>query len=173
MAKRGEYIDWLKIYQSKLHLTKKSNGYTALCPYHDDKNPSFSIMANGNFKCFSCGEGGSVYKFIKDFELKEIKTTNLITELPQKETVIEFSEKSFTKEAHKYWNSFCLETMNSKQHDMPIENDRTMDALPEASVFLIALILDGFFKNEGIQAPREEEDPHMAHLMGFAEICYN
>lgn len=71
------------------------------------------------------------------------------------------------------WNSFCLETLNSKHHHMLIENDRTMDALPEASVFLIALILDGFFKNEGIQAPREEEDPHMAHLMGFAEICYN
>lgn len=57
---------------------------------------------------------------------------------------------------------------------MLTENDRTMDVLPEASVFLIALILDGFFKNEGIQAPREEEDPHMAYqLMGFTTICYN
>ncbi|HUM48201.1 MAG TPA: hypothetical protein PLD84_14825 [Chitinophagales bacterium] len=56
---------------------------------------------------------------------------------------------------------------------MLTETDRTMDALPEASVFLIALILDGFFKNEGNQAPPVYEDPHMAHLLGFAEICYN
>ena len=70
MAKRGEYVDWLKVYQSKLNLTKKGNGYISLCPYHNDHNPSFSIMSNGNFKCFSCGEGGSVYKFIKDFEVK-------------------------------------------------------------------------------------------------------
>lgn len=56
---------------------------------------------------------------------------------------------------------------------MITENDRTMDALPEASVFLIALILDGFFRNEGNQAPPVYDDPHMAHLMGFGEICLN
>ena len=123
MAKRGEYIDWLKVYQSKLHLTKKGNNYVALCPYHEDKNPSMHIMSNGNFKCFSCGEGGSVYKFIKDFELKEIKSSNLITELPQKETIIEFSEKPFTKEAHKYWNSFCLqEDFLKKENIFQVKN---------------------------------------------------
>ncbi|MBX7107242.1 MAG: hypothetical protein K1X61_01215 [Chitinophagales bacterium] len=53
------------------------------------------------------------------------------------------------------------------------ENDRTMDALPEASVFLIALILDGFFKAEGNQAPPVYEDPHVAQVLGFSEICYN
>ena len=56
---------------------------------------------------------------------------------------------------------------------MTTENDRTMDVLSEASVFLIALILDGFFKNEGNQAPPVDEDPHMAHLLGFGQICYN
>ena len=52
-------------------------------------------------------------------------------------------------------------------------NDRTMDVLPEASVFLIALILDGFFSNEGNQAPTIGEDPHVAHILGFGPICYN
>lgn len=56
---------------------------------------------------------------------------------------------------------------------MITETDRTMDALPEASVFLIALILDGFFRNEGNQAPPIYDDPHMASLLGFGEICYN
>lgn len=56
---------------------------------------------------------------------------------------------------------------------MLTENDRTMDALPEASVFLIALILDGFFASEGHPAPAIDEDPHVAHLLGFGTICYN
>jgi len=56
---------------------------------------------------------------------------------------------------------------------MLTENDRTMDALPEASVFLIALILDGFFAKEGTEAPTIVEDPHPVHLIGFTEICYN
>jgi hypothetical protein len=56
---------------------------------------------------------------------------------------------------------------------MLTNNDRTMDVLPEASVFLIALILDGFFKNEGNQAPTMGEDPHDAHLLGFPALCYN
>lgn len=56
---------------------------------------------------------------------------------------------------------------------MKTENDRTMDALPEASVFLIALILDGFFAIQGNPAPTIEEDPHVAHLLGFGTICYN
>ena len=109
--KRGEYIDWLKIYQSKLHLTKKGNNYVALCPYHNDRNPSFSIMSNGNFKCFSCGEGGSVYKFIKDFELKEIKSTNLLniqSNFTQKETIIEFSDQKFQKIHSLYWDKYQL-----------------------------------------------------------------
>lgn len=108
MAKRGEYIDWLKVYQSKLNLTKKGNGYIALCPYHNDTHPSFSIMSNGNFKCFSCGEGGSVYKFIKDFEIKEIKTTNSIIDLPQKETIIEFSDQPFQNIHKQYWDKYYL-----------------------------------------------------------------
>lgn len=56
---------------------------------------------------------------------------------------------------------------------MARETDRTMDELSEASVFLIALILDGFFKNEGTQAPPVYEDPHIAGILGFSEICYN
>ena len=56
---------------------------------------------------------------------------------------------------------------------MLTENDRTMDALSDASVFLIALILDGFFANEGSPAPSVGEDPHDAHLLGLESICYN
>ncbi len=118
MAKRGEYLDWLKIYQSKLQLTKKGNNYVALCPYHSERHPSFSVMSNGNFKCFSCGVGGNVYKFIKDFELKEIKTTNLITETLQKEVIIEFSDQPFQQIHRDYWDKYKLPEDYLKSKDV-------------------------------------------------------
>lgn len=41
---------------------------TCLCPFHDDHNPSMSIdSARGIFKCFSCGAGGNVFSFVRDY----------------------------------------------------------------------------------------------------------
>ncbi|MBA2407090.1 MAG: hypothetical protein H0V65_03735 [Chitinophagales bacterium] len=56
---------------------------------------------------------------------------------------------------------------------MLTENDKTIDGLPEISIFLIAMVLDGLFNKEGSPAPTIEEDPHEAHLLGFGSICYN
>ena len=52
-------------------------------------------------------------------------------------------------------------------------NDRTMDALTEESLLLIALLLEGHLSIEGIPAPTIDEDPHVAHRIWFGEICYN
>jgi hypothetical protein len=41
---------------------------TCLCPFHDDRNPSLSIDGTrGIFKCFSCGAGGNVFTFIREY----------------------------------------------------------------------------------------------------------
>ena len=41
-------------------LVKKGKGYTALCPFHDDHDPSLSISEDKQiYKCFVCGNGGS------------------------------------------------------------------------------------------------------------------
>jgi DNA primase len=40
-----------------------------LCPFHDEKSPSFHVRPNhGHFHCFGCGEGGDVYAFIQKME---------------------------------------------------------------------------------------------------------
>jgi DNA primase catalytic core len=41
---------------------------TCLCPFHDDRNPSLSIDGvRGIYKCFSCGAGGNVFSFVREY----------------------------------------------------------------------------------------------------------
>ncbi len=50
-------------------LVKKGRGFSAVCPFHDDHDPSLSISEEKQiYKCFVCGNGGNVFTFVKDFE---------------------------------------------------------------------------------------------------------
>ncbi len=50
-------------------LKKKGVNYVGLCPFHDDRTPSFSVSPSKNIcKCFSCGEGGTAVHFIMKHE---------------------------------------------------------------------------------------------------------
>ncbi len=50
-------------------LRKTGTSYKGLCPFHDDRTPSFSVSpVKGVYKCFSCGAAGNVVKFIMEHE---------------------------------------------------------------------------------------------------------
>ena len=50
-------------------LRKRGVNYTGLCPFHNEKTPSFSVSpAKGVCKCFSCGKGGNAVHFIMEHE---------------------------------------------------------------------------------------------------------
>ncbi|MBQ9815511.1 MAG: DNA primase [Lachnospiraceae bacterium] len=56
---------------SYVKLNKKGSTYFGLCPFHNEKTPSFSVTDNGNkqmFYCFGCHTGGSVLTFIQKYE---------------------------------------------------------------------------------------------------------
>lgn len=50
-------------------VSKKGRNYVAVCPFHDDHDPSMSINeAKQIYKCFVCGEGGNVFTFVQHYE---------------------------------------------------------------------------------------------------------
>ena len=50
-------------------LTKKGKSFTALCPFHDDHDPSLSISNDKQiYKCFVCGNGGNVFTFVQNYK---------------------------------------------------------------------------------------------------------
>lgn len=50
-------------------LKKRGSSYLGLCPFHNERTPSFSVSpSKGIFKCFSCGKAGSAVSFLMDLE---------------------------------------------------------------------------------------------------------
>ena len=50
-------------------LRKRGVNYVGLCPFHDDRTPSFSVSPARNIcKCFACGKGGNPVHFIMEHE---------------------------------------------------------------------------------------------------------
>ena len=63
-------VDIVQVIQEYVRLRKAgANRYTGLCPFHNEKTPSFSVNTLHQFyKCFGCGAGGDVLKFVMEIE---------------------------------------------------------------------------------------------------------
>lgn len=58
-------LDIVDVVSRRVILKKSGGNYWGLCPFHNEKTPSFSVNAQKQiFKCFGCGEGGDVLSFI-------------------------------------------------------------------------------------------------------------
>jgi DNA primase len=113
-------------------VTLKRTGatYTGLCPFHDEKSPSFSVNPAGNyFKCFGCGKGGDSIKFIIEHERKDfIEAIEYLAEqnkiiLQREEKEVESQESIDELETmrkmtdwamQKYWNCFLDAKLTDK-----------------------------------------------------------
>lgn len=61
--------DIVEVVSDFVHLKRRGSGYIGLCPFHNERTPSFSVSkTKGICKCFSCGKGGSAVNFIMELE---------------------------------------------------------------------------------------------------------
>src|SRR5215470_13250193 len=57
--------DIVEVVGAHVRLKRAGRNFVGLCPFHQEKTPSFSVNAErGFFHCFGCGAGGSVFDFI-------------------------------------------------------------------------------------------------------------
>ena len=60
--------DIVTVIGSHLELKKKGSNFSALCPFHSEKTPSFTVNAHKQFyHCFGCGASGDAVKFLMDY----------------------------------------------------------------------------------------------------------
>lgn len=61
--------DIVEVVSDFVHLKRRGSSYLGLCPFHNERTPSFSVSKSKNIcKCFSCGKGGSPVNFIMEHE---------------------------------------------------------------------------------------------------------
>lgn len=66
IQKRVNIVDVISKY---LPITKRGKNYFAICPFHDDHNPSMSISEEKQiYTCFVCGASGNVFTFVQNYE---------------------------------------------------------------------------------------------------------
>lgn len=64
-----ENTDIVELISQYVSLNKRGTNYIASCPFHEDRNPSFSVSQPKQiYKCFSCGRGGNVFGFLQEME---------------------------------------------------------------------------------------------------------
>ena len=98
VRQKNDIVDVVSQY---LKLTRKGSSYFGLCPFHNEKTPSFSVTPGKQmYYCFGCGAGGNVFNFIMEYEnytfgeaLKHLADRAGV-ELPQIEYSKEVREKA-------------------------------------------------------------------------------
>lgn len=66
VRERNDIVDVISGY---VKLSKKGSSYFGLCPFHNEKSPSFSVSPGKQmYYCFGCGAGGNVFTFLMEYE---------------------------------------------------------------------------------------------------------
>ena len=100
---RNDIVDVISEY---VKLQKKGSSYFGLCPFHNEKSPSFSVSRTKQmYYCFGCGAGGNVFTFIMEYEnYSFVEALKMLAErvgmeLPEVEYSKEAKEKADLKTA--------------------------------------------------------------------------
>lgn len=88
--------DIVDVVSDYVRLKRRGSGYIGLCPFHNERTPSFSVSKSKGFcKCFSCGKGGSPVSFI--MEIEQLSYPDALRLLAKKYN-IEIAEEELTPE---------------------------------------------------------------------------
>lgn len=62
-------VDIVDVISEHVQLRRAGRSYVGLCPFHNERSPSFSVSSDRQmFHCFGCGAGGTVFRFVMDIE---------------------------------------------------------------------------------------------------------
>lgn len=159
----GQYVE----------LTKRGQSYQASCPFHEDRNPSFSIHPGKQiFKCFSCDRGGNVFGFIQEIEnvnfveavkkVAEIANVQIDERFTQPSSQAQYTplqEKLYQihEKAREFYHYYLMSTQNGQPaYEYLINRQLSKETLslfslglaPEKSELLLAFLGDEFEQEE-------------------------
>lgn len=118
--------DIVDVVSDFVHLKRRGANYMGLCPFHNERTPSFSVSKSKNIcKCFSCGKGGSPVNFI--MQLEQLSYNEALRYLAKKYN-IEIKEREQTdqereleseRESMFAVNEYAMQHFEHNIHDTP------------------------------------------------------
>ena len=68
--------DIVEVINEYVPLKRRGANFLGLCPFHKEKTPSFTVSSDKQiYKCFGCGQGGTVIQFISKLENLDFRET--------------------------------------------------------------------------------------------------
>ncbi|HEY8661205.1 MAG TPA: DNA primase [Hanamia sp.] len=119
-------IDIIEIVNSFVKLKKRGVNYIGLCPFHNEKSPSFTVSPSKEiYKCFGCGRSGNAISFLMEHEkysyVEALKwlAAKYNVEIEEKETSPEFRQQQLAADSlyiiNKYAQQFFSESLFSSE----------------------------------------------------------
>lgn len=98
-------IDIVNLIQTRVNLKKRGNNYLGLCPFHNEKTPSFAVSGNKQFYyCFGCSAHGNAINFLMAFDRMEF--VEVIMDLASQQRLeipTEISQRPQSAESNDYY----------------------------------------------------------------------
>lgn len=129
-------LDITDVISKYVILKKAGHNYSGLCPFHNEKTPSFTVTPSKQiFKCFGCGEGGDVISF-----LMKISNQSFIDVIKEQASILGIE---------------LPENYSSRSKEAKEENERLKDAIQDALEFYHNNLLDNetalsYLKKRGV-----------------------
>lgn len=118
--------DIVQVISEYVTLRKRGVNYVGLCPFHNEKTPSFSVSPSRRiFKCFSCGKAGNVIHFLMEHEqMSYVEAIKILgkkygIEIPERNMTPEELEAQGVRESLFVVNSYARDYFNRVLHDTP------------------------------------------------------
>ena len=153
--------DIVSVIGSYIRLQKKGSNHMGLCPFHNEKTPSFSVSASKQmYHCFGCGVGGNVFTFIMEYEnytfvealkfLAERAGINLpeqeYSEEAKKQADLKMRLLEVNKEAAKYFYYQLKSSRGQAAHDYLINRGLTEDTIKQFGLGYANNISDDLYR---------------------------
>lgn len=102
--------DIVEVISGYVRLQKKGSNYFGLCPFHNEKSPSFSVSPGKQmYYCFGCGAGGNVITFLMEYENQTfpeaVRTLARVRESPCRRQTTPKKRGRRTAAAQSFWKS--------------------------------------------------------------------
>ena len=143
------------VVSSYVKLKKAGANYLGLCPFHNEKTPSFTVSPEKQlYKCFGCGAGGNVIGFVMQIEnLEFIDAVKKLADMCGM-NYYRFS-RFFKRVTNRNFNEYLLETrLNYAQKKLLQRKESISEIAMECGFEYVSYFIQKFKKKNGI-TPRE------------------